>query len=175
MGELTYALPTAAEETARRAGAAISQPGAALPQRMPGAQGQEPYAESSYVQTLPDWARSFLKDSFTTHPAAAQPQPMVQSGPAQGEGKTVQPQPEWPDGVYPPSRAFQKQAENQMAWSAPGYAGPPTKLAHKQKERPQQQSAPPMRISDAEINRMANKVYGIIEERMKRDRRRLGL
>ena len=45
-------------------------------------------------------------------------------------------------------------------------------MTHKKKE--EKQEPPPLRFSDAEINRMANKVYGIIQERMRRDQRRLG-
>ena len=43
------------------------------------------------------------------------------------------------------------------------------------KEKTQQQELPPLRVTDAEIRRVAGKVYQLIEDRMKRDRRRMGL
>ena len=46
-------------------------------------------------------------------------------------------------------------------------------MTHKKKPEPQEM--PPLRFSDAEIKRMASQVYTIIQDRLKRDQRRLGL
>ena len=61
----------------------------------------------------------------------------------------------------------------QKVWTAPGYVPATAKLAHKEKESPPQ--AVPVRISDAEINRLAKNVYSILEDRLARDLRRMGL
>ena len=120
------------------------------------------YRESSYVQSLPGWARDFLKDSFS-HPVPQRES--LTAAPAGHGAKASQ-------RVYPPNLARPAPIGEQQVWTAPGYAGN-AKMTHKQKEE-----APPplpMRLSEAEINRMANKVYGIIEERLKRNSRRSGL
>ena len=173
-GELVHA-PLAGAEAARRAGGAA----ASAAQAQPGAQaGPVAYTESAYVRSLPVWARDFLKDSFT-HPTAFQPGGAGAQGgqPGPGAPGAQSGRPDAaapPQAAYPPLRAFQKEREPLTAWAAPGYAGPAPKLTHKKKEKPQE-PLPPPRFTDAEINRMADRVYGILTERMKRDRRRMGL
>lgn len=115
------------------------------------APAQAGYSESPYVQSLPGWARDFLRDSF---------EPTKQSQPAQ------------PMPGASPARP-QSQPASQMVWTAPGYTGATARMTHKKKPEPQE--TPPLRFSDAEIRRMANQVYTIIQDRLKRDQRRLGL
>lgn len=114
------------------------------------APAQAGYSESPYVQSLPGWARDFLRDSF---------EPTKQKQPAQ---------------PMPGSPARQQaQPASQMVWTAPGYTGATARMTHKKK--PETQETPPLRFSDAEIKRMASQVYTIIQDRLKRDQRRLGL
>lgn len=124
------------------------------------APAQAGYSESPYVQSLPGWARDFLRDSFepTKQSQPAQPKPGGQ--PAQGQSGAS------------PARP-QSQPASQMVWTAPGYTGATARMTHKKKPEPQEM--PPLRFSDAEIKRMASQVYTIIQDRLKRDQRRLGL
>lgn len=114
------------------------------------APAQAGYSESPYVQSLPGWARDFLRDSF---------EPTKQKQPAQPMSGS-------------PARQ-QAQPASQMVWTAPGYTGATARMTHKKK--PETQETPPLRFSDAEIKRMASQVYTIIQDRLKRDQRRLGL
>lgn len=150
---LTYAASLPEAPQAQAGGTAPKGEGKAAP-------SQSGYAESPYVQSLPEWARDFLRDSFepTKQTQTAQAKPGVQ--PVQGQ----------PGGSQ--ARA-QGQPAGQMIWTAPGYTGATARMTHKKKPEPQE--TPPLRFSDAEIKRMASQVYTIIQDRLKRDQRRLGL
>lgn len=124
------------------------------------APAQAGYSESPYVQSLPGWARDFLRDSFEPTKQKQPAQPMPGSPAAQGQPGAS------------PARP-QSQPASQMVWTAPGYTGATARMTHKKKPEPQE--TPPLRFSDAEIRRMANQVYTIIQDRLKRDQRRLGL
>lgn len=124
------------------------------------APAQAGYSESPYVQSLPGWARDFLRDSFEPTKQKQPAQPMSGSPAAQGQ-----------PGASPARQ--QAQPASQMVWTAPGYTGATARMTHKKKPEPQE--TPPLRFSDAEIRRMANQVYTIIQDRLKRDQRRLGL
>lgn len=124
------------------------------------APAQAGYSESPYVQSLPGWARDFLRDSFEPTKQKQPAQPMPGSPAAQGQ-----------PGASPARQ--QAQPASQMVWTAPGYTGATARMTHKKKPEPQE--TPPLRFSDAEIRRMASQVYTIIQDRLKRDQRRLGL
>lgn len=124
------------------------------------APAQAGYSESPYVQSLPGWARDFLRDSFEPTKQKQPAQPMSGSPAAQGQ-----------PGASPARQ--QAQPASQMVWTAPGYTGATARMTHKKK--PETQETPPLRFSDAEIKRMASQVYTIIQDRLKRDQRRLGL
>ena len=124
------------------------------------APAQAGYSESPYVQSLPGWARDFLRDSFEPTKQKQPAQPMPGSPAAQGQ-----------PGASPARQ--QAQPASQMVWTAPGYTGATARMTHKKKPEPQE--TPPLRFSDAEIKRMASQVYTIIQDRLKRDQRRLGL
>lgn len=124
------------------------------------APAQAGYSESPYVQSLPGWARDFLRDSFEPTKQKQPAQPMPGSPAAQGQ-----------PGASPARQ--QAQPASQMVWTAPGYTGATARMTHKKK--PETQETPPLRFSDAEIRRMASQVYTIIQDRLKRDQRRLGL
>lgn len=124
------------------------------------APAQAGYSESPYVQSLPGWARDFLRDSFEPTKQKQPAQPMPGSPAAQGQ-----------PGASPAGPSAQP--ASQMVWTAPGYTGATARMTHKKK--PEAQETPPLRFSDAEIKRMASQVYTIIQDRLKRDQRRLGL
>ena len=124
------------------------------------APAQAGYSESPYVQSLPGWARDFLRDSFEPTKQKQPAQPMPGSPAAQGQ-----------PGASPAGPSAQP--ASQMVWTAPGYTGATARMTHKKKPEPQEM--PPLRFSDAEIKRMASQVYTIIQDRLKRDQRRLGL
>ena len=131
--------------------------GPAAPAAEPAGAPKQPPAvhaaeESEYVQSLPDWARRFLRESGgqggqshmgTARDISALPRP------TQGE-ETVQ-------------------------WTAPGYR-PPAPITYREKNREAEtrQAAAP-RLSEGELQRAADKIYRIIEDRIRQERRRLGL
>ena len=131
--------------------------GPAAPAAEPAGAPKQPPAvhaaeESEYVQSLPDWARRFLRESGgqggqshmgTARDISALPRP------AQGE-ETVR-------------------------WTAPGYR-PPAPITYREKNREAEtrQAAAP-RLSEGELQRAADKIYRIIEDRIRQERRRLGL
>ena len=126
-------------------------PTAALVNQTPPAEPQSHSApeESEFVRSLPDWARRFLRENA----AGTEPQSM---------------------GVARNISALPEQPGEQIQWTAPNYQ-PTEPLAHREKqlEEPPRQ-AQPVRISEAEIQRTADRVYRMIEERIREDRIRLG-
>ena len=112
---------------------------------------QEP-EESEYVRKLPDWARRFLRSSA-------------------GQGGTVPSAP-----VKQPTPAGAPRGGEQIRWTAPAYA-PPEPMELREKARPARQETPaaPPQLSQAELERAADQVYRMIEDRIRRERRRMGL
>lgn len=109
-------------------------------------------AESPYVKSLPDWARRFLREGAAQSGQSMGTARNIASLPSQGEGDAVQ-------------------------WTAPNYRPPAAPMTYREKpgreERQAGQQAP--RISEAELQRTADRVYRMIEDRIRRERRRLGL
>ena len=109
-------------------------------------------AESAYVKSLPDWARRFLREGAAQSGQSMGTARNIASLPSQGEGDAVQ-------------------------WTAPNYRPPAAPMTYREKpgreERQAGQQAP--RISEAELQRTADRVYHMIEDRIRRERRRLGL
>ena len=109
-------------------------------------------AESAYVKSLPDWARRFLREGAAQSGQSMGTARNIASLPPQAEGDTVQ-------------------------WTAPNYRPPASPMTYREKpgreERQAGQQAP--RISEAELQRTADQVYRMIEDRIRRERRRLGL
>ena len=109
-------------------------------------------AESAYVKSLPDWARRFLREGAAQSVQSMGTARNIASLPPQGEGDAVQ-------------------------WTAPNYRPPAAPMTYREKpgreERQAGQQAP--RISEAELQRTADRVYRMIEDRIRRERRRLGL
>ena len=106
--------------------------------------------ESDYVRSLPDWARRFLRDSWTAAPAAQE------------------------IGVAKQIATLPEQSTEMMEWSAPSYK-PNVPLEHREKrkeERPQKPQQ--IHLSEAEIQRAADRVYRILEDRIREERIRLG-
>jgi len=116
--------------------------------------------------SLPGWARNFLNNSFA-HPEA---ETTIRSGAISRQGP-IQPETQNTTGnARRVSRGTGQ--EGQVIWTAPGYNGTPPKMTLKQAE--EKETSPP-RFSNAEISRMASKVYDILEDRISREKRRLGL
>ena len=109
-------------------------------------------AESAYVKSLPDWARRFLREGAAQSVQSMGTARNIASLPSQGDGDAVQ-------------------------WTAPNYRPPAAPMTYREKpgreERQVGQQAP--RISEAELQRTADRVYHMIEDRIRRERRRLGL
>ena len=108
--------------------------------------------ESEYVRSLPDWARRFLRESG-------------------GQGGQS------PMGTARDISALPRpaQGEETVRWTAPSYR-PPAPITYREKNREAEtrQAAAP-RLSEGELQRAADKIYRIIEDRIRQERRRLGL
>lgn len=66
--------------------------------------------------------------------------------------------------------------EDTVQWTAPNYRPPEAPVALREKAQPTKPSpAQEIRISEAEIQRTADRVYQMLEDRIRRERRRLGL
>ena len=116
--------------------------------RSPDAPEQE---ESEYVRNLPDWARNFLKNSWNESGSSG----------AMGVAREI--------AVLP-------QPEEQVQWTAPNYHPPEAAVVYREKEKSvQPPSKREFQISETELQRTADRVYRMIEERIRRERRRLGL
>ena len=114
------------------------------------AQALQPPEESDSVRSLPDWARRFLRDSWTAAPAAQE------------------------IGVARQIATLPEQSTEMVEWSAPNYK-PNVPLEHREKrkeERPQKPQQ--IYLSEAEIQRAADRVYRILEDRIREERIRLG-
>lgn len=106
--------------------------------------------ESDFVRSLPEWARSFLKKGG----AAQQTMGVVR------DIAVSQPQ----------------ETADQIQWTAPNYHPPAAPMAYREKPREEQpRESRPARISETELQRTADRVYRILEERIRRERCRLGL
>ena len=108
--------------------------------------------ESEYVRSLPDWARRFLRESG-------------------GQGGQS------PMGTARDISALPRpaQREETVRWTAPSYRPPaPITYWEKNREAETRQAAAP-RLSEGELQRAADKIYRIIEDRIRQERRRLGL
>ena len=113
-------------------------------------QAPQPPEESDSVRSLPDWARRFLRDSWTAAPAAQE------------------------IGVARQIATLPEQSTEMVEWSAPNYK-PNVPLEHREKrkeERPQKPQQ--IHLSEAEIQRAADRVYRILEDRIREERIRLG-
>lgn len=128
---------------------------AAGPSAPPPAEGpaQARIPESDYVRSLPDWARRFLQTG------GADSQVSRTMGVARDIASLPRPE-----------------AGDTVEWTAPGYHPPQAPITYREKSREEQpQEVREVRITDAEIQRTADQVYRIIEDRIRRERRRLGL
>ncbi len=110
--------------------------------------------DSDYVRSLPAWAQRFLKEGGA-EAAGSAPQMGVARPIAALSGGTAQ--------------------QEQVTWTAPQATRRPAEITYKQSEGPQATTAQPGRMSDSELRRTADRVYQMIEERIRRERRRLGL
>lgn len=103
---------------------------------------------SEYEKSLPGWAQDFLSKN------------------AVSGGMTV----------GRPISAFQQpESGEQVQWTAPGAIPRPANVVYREKEhRPVQELQIPA-MSDRELRRTADQVYRLIEERIRRECRRIGL
>ena len=131
--------------------------GPAAPAAEPAGAPKQPPAvhaaeESEYVRSLPDWARRFLRESGGQG---------GQSHMGTARDISALPRP--------------AQGEETVRWTAPGYR-PPAPITYREKNREAEtrQAAAP-RLSEGELQRAADKIYRIIEDRIRQERRRLGL
>lgn len=66
--------------------------------------------------------------------------------------------------------------EDTVQWTAPNYRPPEAPVTLREKSQPNKPSpAQEVRITEAEIQRTADRVYQMLEDRIRRERRRLGL
>ena len=125
------------------------QPAASPPPPAPAAGQVQQAEESEYVRSLPDWARRFLRESA----------PGTAMGVARDIATLPQPAP-----------------EETIQWTAPNYRPPEAPVTLREPSQPARSGpAQEVHITDAEIQRTADRVYQLLEDRIRRERRRLGL
>jgi hypothetical protein len=103
--------------------------------------------------SLPVWARDFIKRSYEA---------------ADAPGESI--------AAIQPSRARRGAADAgaMTTWTAPGRKTAPMELRRAAERPPEGARQQGARVTDADIRRMADKVYNIIESRVSTERRRLG-
>ncbi|MET0016333.1 hypothetical protein [Oscillibacter sp.] len=162
-GHLTGGVPRGVAESA---GASYSDASVPVLEYAPAAFVRQEPAEapasqmdSEYVKSLPAWAQNFLKNSSVAeNPDAGSAFPTA--------ARDI--------SVLPGSggEAGQMRWAAAQRWMAPQRR--PEELSFRQKEEPQT-TRPQEKLSDTEIRHMADKVYKLIEDRIRRERRRLDL
>ena len=123
-----------------------AQSGETWPEEAPARPAQK--AEGNKAGSLPNWAKELLDKAGVTDTAQQ-------------------------DAAFSGSGAA---AGRQISWTAPKQSTPaaqPVEMSFKEKNGQEETAAEP-RFSDAEIRRTADKVYRIIEERLRRELRRSG-
>ena len=108
---------------------------------------------SDYVRSLPEWAQRFLQQPSETGGAA------VQTAQHSAAGRKA---------AAPPA--------GQIEWTAPNAVPQGAHIVFRDAVKPkEQQTAPqPVRLSDGELRRAADKVYRMIEDRLRKELRRSG-
>lgn len=105
---------------------------------------------SSQTSALPDWAQRFLQQ-----PAGADRQNTQRFSAVQQQTAAVPP--------------------GQIEWTAPGAVPKAAPIVFRENKQPEaQHPAAPARLSDSELRRAADKVYRMIEDRLRRELRRSG-
>ena len=105
---------------------------------------------SSQASALPDWAQRFLQQ-----PAGADRQNTQRFSAVQQQSAAVPP--------------------GQIEWTAPGAVPKAAPIVFRENKQPEaQHPAAPARLSDSELRRAADKVYRMIEDRLRRELRRSG-
>lgn len=110
--------------------------------------------DSDYVKSLPAWAQRFLKSGAAEG---------VQGGAtaiAAAKDISVLPKP--------------KEETEKIDWTAPARMQRPAEMNLRKKEEQKEHPAP-AQLSEAELRRAADRIYRMIEDRIRRERRRLGL
>ena len=115
---------------------------------------ERPGEESDFVRSLPDWARRFLRESGGQTGTSAAPM---------GVAKDIS------------SRPKEEKTGGEIQWTAPAYRPPEAPITYREKKREEQTARSAPAISEAELQRTADRVYRMIEERIRQERRRLGL
>lgn len=129
--------------------------GAAIQSQAPSGEA----ATSDFVRSLPGWVQRYLQESAPQAPAC--PGMAVSEKMSIARNIAALPDPEQ-------GRTFE--------WTAPDYpAAAPVAYRERVRQQERQPQSQNIRISEAEIRRTADRVYQIIEDRIRRERRRLGL
>lgn len=85
-----------------------------------------------------------------------------------------------PGGIKTLDQMSPPPASGQMVWQNPYLRAAPSEMTYRQKKQPPEQpvSAPrpqPLRVSDAELRRMADQVYRMVKDAIRQERRKMGL
>lgn len=141
--------------------------------RQPGTPPEAP--KSDYLNSLPQWARELLEKPAAPASGA---RPMTWQAP---QGGSQGPAAGMPHGG--PAQQAGAAPGGMVQWTAPGAqtAAPdvttrPASIQYREKAGPEGQPASPRApvLSEAEVQKTADKVYRIIEERLRRELRRSG-
>jgi cell division protein YceG involved in septum cleavage len=161
-------ISSAAREYAAMAGSELSYAPTARLADAPRYTGASAEPSDDNLGALPSWARDFIRESAGKQGGTAQ----ISTAASRRDMTALA-------DIALSSSARQEapdaRDDDMVVWTAPGVAKtPPPVILKPNGGRSEAKAAAPPRISDAEIQRMADKVYGIIENRVTLERRRLG-
>ncbi len=123
-----------------------------LPMQMVPPQAEKTDKPNGTMQNLPDWAKRFLQQQTPIKSAA----PMVWNVQADANGIPSRPQ-------------------QQIQWQAPNALQQPSNIVYREQGQKQQQLVQQSPgLTDYELRRTADKVYHLIEDRLRREFRRSG-
>ena len=136
------------------------------PPKDPTAPSADARPASSYVNSLPQWAQNFVRSGSTTPVGITPPAPIA------GVAREIAALPG--NGIGGDGQTMDWSAPNrpQMANQA---AHRPAEVVFKEQNQEEERQRQSVHMSESELRRTADKIYQIIEDRIRRERRLLGL
>jgi len=122
---------------------------------------------SSYVDNLPKWAQNFVRNGGVSQTGITLPVPIA------GVAREI---------ASLPGTDIDGDKQQIMDWSAPNRAQMadqaarrPAEVVFKEKKQEEARQSKSVQMSESDLQRTADKLYQIIEDRIRRERRLLGL
>ena len=136
------------------------------PPKDPTAPAADARPASSYVNSLPQWAQNFVRSGSTTPVGITPPTPIA------GVAREIAALPG--NGIGGDGQTMDWSAPNRPQMAAQT-AHRPAEVVFKEKSQDEERQRQSVHMSESELRRTADKIYQIIEDRIRRERRLLGL